>query len=90
LRILTTLGRSVDDPDDLLDRAITNAFNFLDNMDGLSAAWRRWRRRRFLSRPRQWAVVCRGTLAALLGALLGFLCFNFPPPAFSWATAGAW
>ncbi len=60
--------------------AITNAFNFLDNMDGLSAGV---------------AAVCAGALlvaalsigqlfvaanlALLLGALLGFLCFNFPP-----------
>lgn len=59
---------------------ITNAFNFLDNMDGLSAGV---------------AAVCAGALlvaalsigqwfvaanlAVLLGALLGFLCFNFPP-----------
>lgn len=60
--------------------AITNAFNFLDNMDGLSAGV---------------AAVCTlafiitalligqtfvaAMLAVLLGALIGFLCFNFPP-----------
>ena len=59
---------------------ITNTFNFLDNMDGLSAGI---------------AAVCAtaflittlligqsfvaAMLALLLGALLGFLCFNFPP-----------
>jgi UDP-GlcNAc:undecaprenyl-phosphate GlcNAc-1-phosphate transferase len=60
--------------------ALTNAFNFLDNMDGLSAGV---------------AFLCAGTfmiaaffngqwfIAAMLltfmGAVLGFLCFNFPP-----------
>jgi UDP-GlcNAc:undecaprenyl-phosphate GlcNAc-1-phosphate transferase len=60
--------------------AITNAFNFLDNMDGLSGGV---------------AVICGSLLMAtalvesqwfvaaalglLVGALLGFLVFNFPP-----------
>lgn len=59
---------------------VTNAFNFLDNMDGLAAGV---------------ACVCAlvfliaalvvgqlfvaATLALLVGALLGFLVFNFPP-----------
>jgi hypothetical protein len=35
---------------------------------------------------RQWFVAA--TLAILLGSLLGFLCWNFPPRGSSWATAG--
>ena len=60
---------------------ITNAFNFLDNMDGLSAGVAavcddgvpRHRPARSASGSSP------ATLALLLGALLGFLCFNFPP-----------
>jgi UDP-GlcNAc:undecaprenyl-phosphate GlcNAc-1-phosphate transferase len=60
--------------------AITNAFNFLDNMDGLAGGV---------------AVICAGiflvaallggqwfiaaALGLLIGAVLGFLVFNFPP-----------
>ena len=60
--------------------AITNAFNFLDNMDGLSSGI---------------AIVCAtaflftallvgqlfvaGMLAVFIGSVLGFWCWNFPP-----------
>lgn len=60
---------------------VTNAFNFLDNMDGLSAGVAAVCCSFFLtvalmpSVP-QWFVA--GALALLLGALLGFLVFNFP------------
>src|SRR4051812_5318535 len=60
--------------------AITNAFNFLDNMDGLSAGVAAVATTAFLITTLligQWFVAA--TLALLLGALLGFLCFNFPP-----------
>jgi UDP-GlcNAc:undecaprenyl-phosphate GlcNAc-1-phosphate transferase len=60
--------------------AITNAFNFLDNMDGLSAGVAAVCAAAFLITTiliQQWFVAA--TLALLLGALLGFLCFNFPP-----------
>jgi UDP-GlcNAc:undecaprenyl-phosphate GlcNAc-1-phosphate transferase len=59
---------------------ITNAFNFLDNMDGLSAGVAAVCASAFLVTTLligQWFVA--GMLAMLLGALLGFLCFNFPP-----------
>ncbi|MEA2734854.1 MAG: UDP-GlcNAc:undecaprenyl-phosphate/decaprenyl-phosphate GlcNAc-phosphate transferase [Humisphaera sp.] len=59
---------------------ITNAFNFLDNMDGLSAGVAAVATTAFLITTLligQWFVAA--TLALLLGALLGFLCFNFPP-----------
>jgi len=62
--------------------AITNAFNFLDNMDGLSAGVAAVASTAFLvaanTLPQpQWFVAA--TLALLLGSLLGFLCWNFPP-----------
>ena len=60
--------------------AITNAFNFLDNMDGLSAGVAAVCTVAFLAAALsmgQWFVAA--ALALLLGALLGFLCFNFPP-----------
>lgn len=60
--------------------AITNAFNFLDNMDGLSAGVAAVCAMAFLSTAimiEQWFVAA--TLALLLGAVLGFLCWNFPP-----------
>ncbi|MGA2499623.1 MAG: MraY family glycosyltransferase [Tepidisphaeraceae bacterium] len=60
--------------------AITNAFNFLDNMDGLSAGIAAVASTAFLVAALligQWFVAA--LLAMLLGALLGFLCFNFSP-----------
>lgn len=60
--------------------AITNAFNFLDNMDGLSAGIAAVCATAFLVTAvliGQWFVA--GMLALLVGALIGFLCFNFPP-----------
>jgi UDP-GlcNAc:undecaprenyl-phosphate GlcNAc-1-phosphate transferase len=60
--------------------AITNAFNFLDNMDGLSAGIAAVAATAFLVTTLligQWFVAA--TLGLLLGALLGFLCFNFAP-----------
>ncbi|MGN6625274.1 MAG: glycosyltransferase family 4 protein, partial [Tepidisphaeraceae bacterium] len=86
LRILTTLDQYGLGPwpsiivTVLWIGAITNAFNFLDNMDGLSSGV---------------AVICAiaflvtalsigqlfvaGTLAVFIGAVLGFLVWNFPP-----------
>ncbi|HVT87392.1 MAG TPA: MraY family glycosyltransferase [Tepidisphaeraceae bacterium] len=60
--------------------AITNAFNFLDNMDGLSAGVAAVCTTAFLVTTiqiEQWFVA--GTLVLLLGALVGFLLWNFPP-----------
>jgi UDP-GlcNAc:undecaprenyl-phosphate GlcNAc-1-phosphate transferase len=59
---------------------ITNAFNFLDNMDGLSAGVAAVCTVAFLITAltiQQWFVAA--ALAMLLGSILGFLCFNFPP-----------
>lgn len=60
--------------------AITNAFNFLDNMDGLSAGVAAVCSTAFLITAlsiEQWFVA--GALALLLGSLLGFLVWNLPP-----------
>jgi UDP-GlcNAc:undecaprenyl-phosphate GlcNAc-1-phosphate transferase len=80
-RVLTSLGFV---PSSILSIlwivALTNAFNFLDNMDGLSAGVAFLCALTFLI-----AAIFNGQLfvAAVLlvfmGAVLGFLCFNFPP-----------
>jgi UDP-GlcNAc:undecaprenyl-phosphate/decaprenyl-phosphate GlcNAc-1-phosphate transferase len=60
--------------------AITNAFNFLDNMDGLSSGVASVCATAFFITTiliQQWFVAA--SLAILLGALLGFLYWNFPP-----------
>ncbi len=60
--------------------AITNAFNFLDNMDGLSSGVACVCATAFLVVTLsigQWFVAA--ALALLLGAMLGFLWHNFPP-----------
>ncbi len=83
LRALTVLGPI---PSIVLSvlwiAGITNAFNFLDNMDGLSAGVGAVSATAFLvttlSMPQpQWFVAA--VLALLLGALIGFLFFNFSP-----------
>jgi UDP-GlcNAc:undecaprenyl-phosphate GlcNAc-1-phosphate transferase len=70
--------------------AITNAFNFLDNMDGLSAGVAAVCTVAFLVTALtigQWFVAA--TLALLLGALLGFLCFNFSPASIFMGDSGS-
>jgi UDP-GlcNAc:undecaprenyl-phosphate GlcNAc-1-phosphate transferase len=70
--------------------AITNAFNFLDNMDGLSAGVAAVCCAAFLAAALsigQWFVAAN--LALLLGALIGFLCFNFPPAAIFMGDSGS-
>jgi UDP-GlcNAc:undecaprenyl-phosphate GlcNAc-1-phosphate transferase len=60
--------------------AVTNAFNFLDNMDGLSAGVAAVCTTAFLVATLsigQWFVAAG--LALLLGSTLGFLWHNFPP-----------
>jgi len=60
--------------------AVTNAFNFLDNMDGLSAGVAAVCTTAFLIATLsigQWFVAA--ALALLLGSTLGFLWHNFPP-----------
>lgn len=91
LRALTALGLV---PSVILTvlwiTAITNAFNFLDNMDGLSAGIASVCTIAFLITAitiQQWFVAA--ALALLLGALLGFLCFNFPPASIFMGDAGS-
>ena len=70
--------------------AITNAFNFLDNMDGLSAGVAAVCSAAFLCVTLligQWFVAA--VLALLLGSLLGFLLFNFPPAKIFMGDAGS-
>jgi UDP-GlcNAc:undecaprenyl-phosphate GlcNAc-1-phosphate transferase len=81
LRVLTALGPATSAICTILwITAIANAFNFLDNMDGLSAGVAAVCAAAFLVTTLsigQWFVA--GALALLLGALAGFLCFNFAP-----------
>jgi len=70
--------------------AITNAFNFLDNMDGLSAGVAAVCAAAFLFASmtiEQWFVAAG--LSLLLGALLGFLCFNFAPASIFMGDSGS-
>jgi UDP-GlcNAc:undecaprenyl-phosphate/decaprenyl-phosphate GlcNAc-1-phosphate transferase len=60
--------------------AITNAINFMDNMDGLAAGVAAIAGALFMIATilnAQWFIA--GTLALLIGGLIGFLVFNFPP-----------
>lgn len=60
---------------------VTNALNFLDNMDGLTAGIAAIAGGCFLAAAcihEQWFVAA--TLALLVGSCLGFLVFNFPMP----------
>jgi UDP-GlcNAc:undecaprenyl-phosphate GlcNAc-1-phosphate transferase len=70
--------------------AVTNAFNFLDNMDGLSAGVACVCAMCFLVAALsigQWFVAA--SLALLIGALLGFLCFNFAPASIFMGDSGS-
>ena len=69
---------------------ITNAFNLLDNMDGLSSGVAFISGMIFLAvavQTSQWRIAF--ILLALLGALLGFLCFNFPPASIFMGDSGS-
>lgn len=69
---------------------VTNAMNFMDNMDGLSAGVGATASAFFLGAAvthGQWFIAL--SLALLIGALLGFLVFNFPWPRRAGARQGA-
>lgn len=91
LRILTFLGMTASVIVTILwIAAITNAFNFLDNMDGLSAGVAAVCAAAFLITTlsiQQWFVAA--SLALLLGAMLGFLCFNFAPASIFMGDSGS-
>lgn len=60
--------------------AVTNAINFMDNMDGLAAGVSVIAATLFMIATilnHQWFIA--GTLALVIGGLVGFLVFNFPP-----------
>jgi UDP-GlcNAc:undecaprenyl-phosphate GlcNAc-1-phosphate transferase len=61
--------------------AIINAINFMDNMDGLAGGVSAIAAALFMIATilnAQWFIA--GTLALLIGGLIGFLIFNFPAP----------
>jgi UDP-GlcNAc:undecaprenyl-phosphate GlcNAc-1-phosphate transferase len=91
LRALTALGTAGSVIVTILWIAgITNAFNFLDNMDGLSAGVAAVCTTAFLVTAlsiEQWFVAA--CLAMLLGALIGFLFFNFPPASIFMGDSGS-
>lgn len=69
---------------------VTNAMNFMDNMDGLAAGTTAIASACFLSAALingQWFVAA--SLALLLGSVLGFLVFNFPPASIFMGDAGS-
>ncbi len=69
---------------------IMNAFNFLDNMDGLSAGIGAICAAMILSAAiSSGQVFVAGLLALLIGALLGFLVFNFAPAKIFMGDAGS-
>ena len=69
---------------------ITNAFNFLDNMDGLSAGVAAICTASFLVTAASIGqLFVAAMLALLLGALIGFLCFNFPPASIFMGDSGS-
>jgi UDP-GlcNAc:undecaprenyl-phosphate GlcNAc-1-phosphate transferase len=91
LRILTALGPVLSIIVTILwITTITNAFNFLDNMDGLSAGIAAICSVAFLITTlaiHQWFIAAG--LSLLIGALLGFLCFNFSPASIFMGDSGS-
>jgi UDP-GlcNAc:undecaprenyl-phosphate GlcNAc-1-phosphate transferase len=91
LRLLTALGPAISITVTVLwIVAITNAMNFLDNMDGLSAGIAAVASATFLILTLligQWFVAA--ALACLLGACLGFLVFNRPPASIFMGDSGS-
>jgi len=70
--------------------AITNAFNFLDNMDGLSAGVAAICAAALLGAAASIGqLFVTGWLCVILGALLGFLPHNYPPAKVFMGDAGA-
>jgi UDP-GlcNAc:undecaprenyl-phosphate GlcNAc-1-phosphate transferase len=70
--------------------AVTNAFNLLDHMDGLSSGVALLAGAAFLAVALQTGQnVLAAMIVPLLGACLGFLCFNFPPAKIFLGDAGS-
>lgn len=91
LRVLTALGPVMSAMITILwIAAITNALNFLDNMDGLSAGIAAVAAAAFMITTLvigQFFVAA--ALALLLGACVGFLCFNFAPASIFMGDSGS-
>lgn len=69
---------------------LTNAFNFLDNMDGLSAGVAFWASVFFAAVALQLgSLFAAGTFVILAGSLLGFLIFNWNPARIFMGDAGS-
>jgi len=69
---------------------ITNAFNFLDNMDGLSAGVGAITALIFALSALQVGQIFVPTLACLfVGVMFGFLCYNYPPAKIFMGDAGS-
>lgn len=69
---------------------VTNALNFIDNMDGLAGGVAAISATLFLTAALingQWFVAAM--LAVLVGALIAFLCYNFPPATVFMGDAGS-
>lgn len=93
LRVLSAIGKVGSAALTILwIAAITNAFNFLDNMDGLSSGVAAVCTAAFLVATLSIAppqLFVAAALALLLGALLGFLCFNFNPASIFMGDSGS-
>ncbi len=91
LRLLTALGPVVSVVLTVLwITAITNAFNFLDSMDGLSAGVGAVATLAFLVTALMIGqLFVAAALALLLGALIGFLVFNFNPASIFMGDSGS-
>ncbi len=91
VRVLTIAGTAISCTVTVLWLvAITNAFNFLDNMDGLSAGVAAICAAALLGAAASIGqLFVTGWLCVILGALLGFLPHNYPPAKVFMGDAGA-
>jgi len=91
VRVLTAAGKTASVVVSVLWLVvITNAFNFLDNMDGLSAGVAAICAAALLGAAGGIGqVFVSGWLCLMLGALLGFLPYNFPPARIFMGDAGS-
>jgi len=91
VRVLTVAGPTVSTVVSVLWlTAITNAFNFLDNMDGLSAGVAAICAAALLGASASIGqLFVSAWLCLILGAVLGFLPYNFPPARTFLGDAGA-
>ena len=91
LRVLTTLGEPLSSILTVLWLvAITNAFNFLDNMDGLAAGVAAICAAALLGASANMGqLFVSAWLCLILGAVAGFLPYNFPPASTFMGDAGS-